>query len=206
MHKRTLSQSCPVKNGEAYAIDWEAVKEGIMSAPKDIAPPVTPFVVIDEGQDMPPAFYHALAEMGLENLYVVADQNQQITEDNSNLRDIENALAIDTKDRVEADGELPKLRSCRPAGLGILCRGPGEPTGQSTDRQAMRPHAGAGGLRPGLPLGLQRSGSAIVEAGGSRPGKADRGLHAEQQLRQSGRDCPIEAILPQDESILRRWR
>jgi hypothetical protein len=25
-------------------------------------------------------------------------------------------------------------------------------------------------------------------------------------LRQSGRDCPIEAILPKDESILRRWR
>lgn len=101
IYKRMLSQPCPVRNGHAYDIDWEQVKEGIHSAPQEIPPPLTPFVIIDEGQDMPPAFYEALAQLGFENFYVVADQNQQITDENSNLRDIENALAIDTSDRVE---------------------------------------------------------------------------------------------------------
>lgn len=50
---------------------------------------------------MPPAFYHALTELGFEHFYVVADQNQQITEDHSNIRDIENALDLEPGDRIE---------------------------------------------------------------------------------------------------------
>ena len=100
VYKRATSEFCPI-NGEAYNIDWEQVKVGIHAAPAEIAPPLTPFVIIDEGQDMPPAFYNALAEIGFENFYVVADPNQQITKENSKPRDIENALAIDTKDRIE---------------------------------------------------------------------------------------------------------
>ncbi len=100
-YRRMLSQSCPVVNGDAYAIDWELVKAGIDAVPDAIAPPLTRFVVIDEGQDMPPDFYQTLAQLGFEDFYVVADQNQQITDENSSLRDIENALAIDTKDRIE---------------------------------------------------------------------------------------------------------
>src|SRR5690606_18002789 len=51
--------------------------------------------IIDEGQDMPPAFYHALVSLGFEDFYVVADQNQQIHPDrSSSRRDIENALGL----------------------------------------------------------------------------------------------------------------
>ena len=34
-------------------------------------------LIIDEGQDMPPKFYEAIICMGIENIFVVADQNQQ---------------------------------------------------------------------------------------------------------------------------------
>jgi hypothetical protein len=100
VYKRAMAGPCPVQ-GEPYNIDWEKVAGGIHHAPDAMAPPLTPFVIIDEGQDMPPAFYGSLANLGFENLYVVADQNQQITEENSSLRDLENALAIDTRDRIE---------------------------------------------------------------------------------------------------------
>jgi DNA helicase-2/ATP-dependent DNA helicase PcrA len=52
-----------------------------------------PYLVIDEGQDMPPAFYQCLANLGFENFFVVADQNQQIVDgENSSIRDIWGAL------------------------------------------------------------------------------------------------------------------
>lgn len=101
VYRAMVSQPCPVKNGNAYEIDWEQVRAGIHGIPEQVAPPPPSFVIIDEGQDMPPNFYHALAELGFENFYVVADQNQQITDENSSIRDIENALAIDSKDRIE---------------------------------------------------------------------------------------------------------
>lgn len=77
------------------AIDWDAVtgcvREGNIPAPL----PALPYLVIDEGQDMPPAFYNALVNIGFENFYVVADQNQQIHPDRcSSRQDIENALAL----------------------------------------------------------------------------------------------------------------
>jgi DNA helicase II / ATP-dependent DNA helicase PcrA len=61
-----------------------------------------PLLIIDEGQDMPPEFYQALTNLGFENFYVVADQNQQIVPGkNSTLRDIQNALAISNDDVIE---------------------------------------------------------------------------------------------------------
>ena len=98
--KRALGRPCPVIDGKAYQIDWRGVTGAIADA-GEISPPVTPFLVIDEGQDMPPAFYHALAELGFEHFYVVADQNQQITDEHSNIRDIENALDLEPGDRIE---------------------------------------------------------------------------------------------------------
>jgi DNA helicase-2/ATP-dependent DNA helicase PcrA len=65
--------------------------------------PSTPFLIIDEGQDMPKPFYHALEELGFEHFFVVADQNQQITEQHSTVKEIANALAKDPKDRIELE-------------------------------------------------------------------------------------------------------
>lgn len=82
-------------------IDWEAVIENI-NAIKELANDAERrFVFIDEGQDMPPQFYQALIRLGFENFYVVADQNQTITHENSSRQDIENVLCIDTDQVIE---------------------------------------------------------------------------------------------------------
>jgi DNA helicase-2/ATP-dependent DNA helicase PcrA len=82
-------------------IDWNSVATIIAELP----PPETtdlPSLIIDEGQDMPPGFYQALAGLGFENFYVVADQNQQIVPgQNSTRQDIQNNLAIEPLKVVE---------------------------------------------------------------------------------------------------------
>jgi superfamily I DNA/RNA helicase len=60
-----------------------------------------PYLVIDEGQDMPPQFYQTLIKIGFENFYIVADQNQRITDQHSSRNDIELTLVIDTADTLE---------------------------------------------------------------------------------------------------------
>ena len=137
-YKRMLGQPCPTKAGMASKIDWDLVKAGIRAAPAEIAPPLTPFVIIDEGQDMPPAFYHALVELGFEHFYVVADQNQQITEENSSLHDIEIALVIDTKDRIEL---TENYRNCdRVSRLALAFRVP-DPGSPAVEVPSNRPCA-----------------------------------------------------------------
>lgn len=87
-------------------IDWDAVEracleEGLIPLSGRYRSRL-PFLVIDEGQDMPPAFYSALTHLGFEDFYVVADQNQQIHPDKcSSRQDIENALVIEPSDTLE---------------------------------------------------------------------------------------------------------
>ena len=88
-------------NARGYRdIDWMGVEAIVEKIPAG-RPPRYPFLVIDEGQDMPRAFYDALARLGFEHFFVVADQNQQITEANSSRKDIEDSLAIDTDQVIE---------------------------------------------------------------------------------------------------------
>ena len=95
-YRKAVNQILPLEAAEGNwrPIQWETVISNILSAPT-IPPPEKPFLIIDEGQDMPPAFYEALANMGYENFFVVADQNQQITEENSSIRDLKDKLLID---------------------------------------------------------------------------------------------------------------
>lgn len=78
---------------------WDELIKHISSA-ATIPPPEKPFLIIDEGQDMPPEFYEALASMGYENFFVVADQNQQITEENSSIQELKDKLL---KDKVDIE-------------------------------------------------------------------------------------------------------
>jgi superfamily I DNA and RNA helicase len=64
-------------------IDWEQVAQIIQDTALNVKEE-RPFLIIDEGQDMPPQFYQSLIELGFENFFVVADANQQLTEENSN--------------------------------------------------------------------------------------------------------------------------
>jgi len=81
-------------------IDWSGVEEVFQDLPEGDERPY-PFLVIDEGQDMPPQFYDALVRLGFDRFFVVADQNQQITEKNSSRKQIQDCLAIDTDAVIE---------------------------------------------------------------------------------------------------------
>ncbi len=89
------------KPNEFREIDWDGVAEIIDTLPPPSAGANRPFLVIDEGQDMPRQFYASLISLGFENFFVVADQNQQITDANSSRQDIENSLAIETNQVIE---------------------------------------------------------------------------------------------------------
>jgi len=58
-------------------------------------------IIIDEGQDMPIKFYESLISCGYENFFIVADQNQQITEDNSSRQELTDILGLDIEDVIE---------------------------------------------------------------------------------------------------------
>ncbi len=58
-------------------------------------------IIIDEGQDMPPEFYETLMYAALENFFIVADQNQQITDDHSSRQDLTDLLALEAAEVIE---------------------------------------------------------------------------------------------------------
>ena len=91
----------PDDPGGYRPIDWNAVEQQVQSL-DNIENQGDKFLVIDEGQDMPPAFYRTLTYLGFENFYVAADQNQQIHPDKcSSRQDIQNTLAIEPDDTLE---------------------------------------------------------------------------------------------------------
>ena len=88
-------------NGGGFReIDWAGVDEIIQTLPRGDERQ-RPFLVIDEGQDMPPEFYSALMNLGFSRFYVVADQNQQITDANSSRQELQDCLALDTHKVIE---------------------------------------------------------------------------------------------------------
>lgn len=82
------------------AIEWESAIRICQESEQGNAVSL-PHLIIDEGQDMPPEFYQCLAILGFENFFVVADQNQQITAENSSIMDLRNALGISPEEVIE---------------------------------------------------------------------------------------------------------
>lgn len=86
-----MKQSCPVLKND-WEIDWQAI-DHILGQAKNIPSPPTPYLVIDEGQDMPERFYWILADLGFEHLFVAADFNQVLNPgQNVNRRELIHAL------------------------------------------------------------------------------------------------------------------
>ena len=101
--KEVTGRPAPLEdaNDNGYrAIEWRGVERIVQDLPKG-DDGERPFLVIDEGQDMPQQFYDSLVGLGFDRFFVVADQNQQITERNSSRKDIQDCLAIDTDAVVE---------------------------------------------------------------------------------------------------------
>ena len=96
------------ERGDFRPIDWERVTQVVSGTPPTVD---APFLVIDEGQDMPPQFYRALVALGFERFFVAADQNQQIRDEHSSRRDVETELGIDTEDVIELKHNY---RNCGP--------------------------------------------------------------------------------------------
>ena len=96
------------ERGDFRPIDWERVLRIVSGTPPIVD---APFLVIDEGQDMPPQFYRTLVALGFERFFVAADQNQQIHDEHSSRRDIETELGIDTEDAIELKHNY---RNCGP--------------------------------------------------------------------------------------------
>ena len=103
LFRELASQPIPVQEQEnGYrGIDWASVEAIIRDLPRDEETPQRPFLVIDEGQDMPPQFYESLMEFGFDRFFVVADQNQQIKAANSNIQDIRDRLVIEQREVIE---------------------------------------------------------------------------------------------------------
>lgn len=99
VYRTAIRAPCPTHNGQAFALDWHTIGQGVRGVENPRAP-VPPFLVIDEGQDMPEAFYRALAELGFENFFVVADENQQITDEHSSVLELTNALGLEPRERI----------------------------------------------------------------------------------------------------------
>lgn len=119
-------------------IDWDAVELEVQSL-DNIPDQSDKFIVIDEGQDMPPAFYRTLAHLGFENFYVAADQNQQIHPDKcSSRQDIENTLAIEPGDTLELK---TNYRNTRPIALLAQHFYPADPASPKPDLPDLQPTA-----------------------------------------------------------------
>jgi DNA helicase-2/ATP-dependent DNA helicase PcrA len=104
--------TCSSNSSNGYRpIDWEAVEQQVELL-QDLQDLSDKFLIVDEGQDMPPAFYRTLAYLGFENFYLAADQNQQINPDMcSSRQDIENILAIEPDNTLELTINYRNTRS-----------------------------------------------------------------------------------------------
>ena len=80
--------------------DWKKVEKSILDAEKLETSLKNTFLVIDEGQDMPNGFYETMDYLDAEHLFVAADQNQQITDVNSNIREIRECLGIPIEEQI----------------------------------------------------------------------------------------------------------
>ena len=101
--EKITGQSVPriAQDDKAFRkIDWTRVDAIVQSLPDEETLP-RPILVIDEGQDMPPAFYNSLIDLGFDRFFVTADQNQQITEANSSRLELQDCLALDAHEVVE---------------------------------------------------------------------------------------------------------
>lgn len=76
---------------DRYNFDWPRVFQVIGNEPPPDA--VRPHVIIDEGQDMPKEFYAVLG-MVARTMTIFADEHQQLTDDNSTIREITKVTGI----------------------------------------------------------------------------------------------------------------
>jgi superfamily I DNA/RNA helicase len=130
----------PKSVGAWQEIDWSSVEKKVQSLGEDkLQDHSKRFLIIDEGQDMPPAFYRTLYDLGFNNFYVAADQNQQIHPDKcSSRQDIEITLGIKPGDTLELK---TNYRNTRPIALLAQHFYPADPASPRPDLPNLIPAA-----------------------------------------------------------------
>ena len=103
----------PAVDGKPDSIDWADVARHILEHEDSIHDSALDLgtLLIDEGQDFPPGFYKTLRQISSvaasrgkrishpPRCFILADQNQQLTEENSTLQEIADALRINEDNR-----------------------------------------------------------------------------------------------------------
>jgi len=114
-------------------IDWAAI-EGL-NPKQDMNFDTSLYLIIDEGQDMPKEFYSTLIRVGFENFYVVADQNQRITEHNSNIKELRKVLVIEKNEVIELKKNYRNTRSIALLAKHFCTNDPGSPPIDLPDKE-----------------------------------------------------------------------
>jgi DNA helicase IV len=83
---------------KSHTPDYEEVLKRFKSFDKDYS---NCQVIIDEGQDLPTGWFNCLVALRFRNFFVVADQNQQITDENSSRSELEEVLGLDDTEVIE---------------------------------------------------------------------------------------------------------
>lgn len=96
LHWHTCRKYMPEK--EDYQPNYEAAVNNLKACGYQLK---GHSLIIDEGQDLPPAWYDAVQSLGVRNFFVVADQNQRITEYNSSRPDLEDTLTVEEHEVIE---------------------------------------------------------------------------------------------------------
>jgi len=96
LHWQLFQENVP--NIKPFEPDYDLIVQTIRELDCE---PTPVHLIIDEGQDMPPQFYEALQYAGYEHFFIVADQNQQITETKSSRADLTDLLGLEVEDVIE---------------------------------------------------------------------------------------------------------
>ncbi len=96
----------PGLNGDDWSYDWSAIEQVYLDinnrsvSEEGLLKKDNTLMMIDEGQDLPYGFYKFL-ESHYENIFVTADENQQINEENTTIEQIADALNYNLNDIKE---------------------------------------------------------------------------------------------------------
>jgi len=98
---RIFSWDTPKDRNNDKKADYKAILDFLQDEKQYTYNESTLHIIIDEGQDAPKELYDTLWHMGIVNFFIVADQNQQITDDNSSRKELEDILGIETNNVIE---------------------------------------------------------------------------------------------------------
>jgi superfamily I DNA/RNA helicase len=141
----------PIDQERDRKLDWDRVARGLMSIKEGSNPVSWDHLVIDEGQDFPPAFYKALHSLvrvfgsqsgGTPSLTVLADENQRLTHGvNSTIADIVRELRVPEDRHFRLRQNFRNSAQIAKAAAAFYCGSPtGIPEPPKTNGKAVELH------------------------------------------------------------------